>query len=257
MGRDGTTDQDMVLAMKKVVDNYNEGVKGMDGKVKFSPQIVLGIIVLTVGVILLLDRLDVLSSRDYLQYWPVLVILYGVSRLTQPCGSRGFGIAVTIIGLILLMDTLEIVDVGFWDLWPLILVMIGGSIVWRAMSSRRGWVDMASADTDSFVRSFAFMAGIERSNSSQDFRGGELSAIMGGIELDLRNAVIKEEQAVLDVYALWAGIEIRVPEEWNVVASGVPLMGGLEDKTRRVKQEKGKTLLVRGTYIMAGLEIRN
>ena len=48
------------------------------------------------------------------------------------------------------------------------------------------------------------------------FRGADLIAVMGGCEIDLRQAAINGE-AVIDVFCMWGGIEIRVPEDWTVV----------------------------------------
>ena len=65
------------------------------------------------------------------------------------------------------------------------------------------------------------------------FRGGEMTAFMGGCELDLRQAEMAPgEDATIDVFAVMGGHEIRVPETWAVVTKAVPIMGGVEDRTR-------------------------
>ena len=93
--------------------------------------------------------------------------------------------------------------------------------------------------------------------SSQEFTGGEASAIMGGISLDLRQAKIKNDEAVLDVFAFWGGVEIRVPEDWHVVVQAVPLLGGFEDKTFHPKSGTNKRLVIKGYAIMGGAEVKN
>ena len=79
---------------------------------------------------------------------------------------------------------------------------------------------------------------------------------MGGCEIDLRQASIDGE-AVIDVFALWGGIEIRVPEDWTVVSRVMPILGGVEDKTRPPQTAAGKRLVVRGFVVMAGVEMKN
>jgi predicted membrane protein len=79
---------------------------------------------------------------------------------------------------------------------------------------------------------------------------------MGGCEIDLRNAQINGEAAI-DVFAMWGGIEIRVPENWTVIGRVTPLMGGFEDHTRAPQAASAHRLIVRGMVIMGGVEIKN
>jgi hypothetical protein len=79
---------------------------------------------------------------------------------------------------------------------------------------------------------------------------------MGGCELDLRNAEINGE-AVIDVFALWGGIEIRVPEDWSIDSRIVPVMGGVEEKMRTVPGDPAHRVTLRGFAIMSGIEIKN
>ena len=70
---------------------------------------------------------------------------------------------------------------------------------------------------------------VKRSHRPVDFRGGSVTAVMGGVELDLRKANLTST-AYLDVVAFWGGIEIKVPAGWTVDARVVPLMGAFENK---------------------------
>ena len=80
---------------------------------------------------------------------------------------------------------------------------------------------------------------------------------MGGCEIDLRRASINGE-AVIDLFAFWGGIEIRVPEDWTIIPRVTPLMGGFEDKTRPSTQPlPAKRLVLRGIAIMGGIVIKN
>ena len=102
----------------------------------------------------------------------------------------------------------------------------------------------------------AVLGGVNRGNNSRAFRGGDLTAVMGGCEIDLRQAAI-EGEAVIDVFAMWGGIEIRVPENWSVVGRVTPILGGYEDKTRPPRDAGTQRLIVRGMVIMGGVEIKN
>jgi hypothetical protein len=80
--------------------------------------------------------------------------------------------------------------------------------------------------------------------------------MMGGCEIDLRHASIGGE-AVFDVFALWGGIEIRVPPDWTVVSRITPILGGVDDKTRPPQAASRHCLVLRGFIVMAGVEIKN
>ena len=100
------------------------------------------------------------------------------------------------------------------------------------------------------------MSGVNRGSNASTFRGGELAAFMGGCEIDLRQAAIHGE-AVLDVFAMWGGIEIRVPENWTVIGRVMPLLGGFDDATRPPKEATDHRLIVRGVVLMGGVEVKN
>lgn len=227
-----------------------------------TPHLVLGVLVILVGLIFLMDNLEMVDAREYLRYWPVLLIVFGLVKLFQPAGShgRGWGLVLTLVGLFLLLRKLDLIWLTFGDLWPLILVFVGGSIIWGSIMRTRHVraVEAGGVATDeSTINGTAILGGFTRSNTSQDFRGGDLTAIMGGCEIDLRQASIKGEEAVLNIFAFWGGVEVKVPEDWKVVLKGTPILGGFADNTRPRKEPSAKRLVVTGTAIMGGAEIRN
>jgi hypothetical protein len=102
------------------------------------------------------------------------------------------------------------------------------------------------------------MSGVVRRTTTQAFEGADLTAIMGGCEIDLRRASLAAGgEAVIDVFAFWGGIDIKVPEDWVVITRAVPLMGGIEDKTHSPVSPVSKTLIIRGIVIMGGVAIKN
>jgi predicted membrane protein len=225
-------------------------------------QLVLGSIVVLLGVVFTLDNLNILDAGEFLQFWPVLLIICGLYRIVvceTPAGKI-WGALWVLIGGILLLNKLYVIHVYFWDLWPLILVFIGVSLMLRSTRRRHELAVGSSgraADSNSTISAFALLGGLKRTNDSQDFRGGEATAIMGGCEIDLRQASIKEGDAVLDLFAFWGGIEVRVPEEWSVVLEGIPVLGGYEDNSRPPKGEARKRLIIKGYAVMGGVEIKN
>ena len=81
---------------------------------------------------------------------------------------------------------------------------------------------------------------------------------MGGFELDLREASIAEgEQAVLNLFALMGGGEIRVPEDWSIVSEVMPVMAGVEIKAQADPDRARKQLRLKGLVVMGGIEVRH
>jgi predicted membrane protein len=222
---------------------------------RITPKLLFGLGVMALGLLWTLDNLDILESERITIWWPVVLILIGLVKLFDVRGGRGAGIVLTLVGTVILLGNLDIVHWNVFDLIPLIIAGVGAKLVWDALVRRR---DRAAADHDpgSNVSAFAMMAGIKRRNISTSFHGGDVNAIMGGVELDLRDAkILPGQEAVLDTFAFWGGIEITVPHDWRVVGQVMPLMGGFVDNT--VSNGSGPVLIVRGAAVMGAVELKN
>lgn len=219
------------------------------------PQLIMGLLIVFVGLAFTLDNLGVADAEQYLRYWPVALIALGLAKLWQSCdGHCGLGGVILIIaGSWLLLNSLMLVRLSFWEFWPMVLVLFGASLVWRSL---RGRTAGSGTDSSSVVSAVAVLGGVKRGNNSKTFRGGDLTAVLGGCEVDLRQAAIDGE-AVIDVFAMWGGIELRVPEDWTVDSRVTPLLGGVEDKTRPPQGATTHRLTLRGFAIMGGIEVKN
>lgn len=228
-------------------------------------RLVFGLAVIAIGIVLTLDKLDVIYLGDYWHYWPVLLIVFGLTKLFQPPGSpgRGFGGFVALVGAWWLAYNLEWIDLNVWDAWPILVVVVGGSIVWRALVTDRrppsppGGGDDRAADVHSTINASAILGSVERRSASNDFRGGSLTSILGGCEIDLRQARAGARTVVIDVTAFMGGIDIKVPQDWEVVIEASPVLGGVEDKTLRPSGEPTATVLIKGSVILGGVEVSN
>jgi hypothetical protein len=126
-------------------------------------------------------------------------------------------------------------------------------------------MEVSGANADNTMAVFAVLGGVKRVSAAERFRGGEITTIMGGAHLDLRQAIIPPgEEAVLDIFALMGGCEIVVPPSWAVTTPLVPVMGGVDDK--RLPPLPGATdgivgkpprLVLRGLLMMGGVEIKS
>jgi hypothetical protein len=226
-----------------------------------TPHFVLGVSALVAGVLLLAANLGFTAATDLLSYWPGALVVIGVAKLVR-ARSVGAALAGSVwlgAGAWLLANTLGVMRVTVWDAartyWPLLLVALGVSIVRQTLRHRRE--PGSRLDLRNDLRVVAILGGNKGVSGSHAFRGGELTAILGGVNLDLREARMQGGRAVLDLLAVFGGIELRVPEGWVIESQLGIALGGYEDRTRPVGAADAPRLVLRGTTVMGGVEVRN
>jgi predicted membrane protein len=112
-------------------------------------------------------------------------------------------------------------------------------------------------DHAEYIRSFAILSGSELRPMSRPFRGADLTALLGGVKLDLTSARMDGDSARIDVIAFCGGIEIYVPPDWTVTSKVATLLGGFTDKRRPTTTAPTKTLILDGFAVMGGIEVKN
>jgi predicted membrane protein len=223
---------------------------------RITGQLVLGVSIAVLGVLFTLDNLHILRAREVLRFWPVALIAIGlvhVSQARSAAGTVGGGVWI-LVGVVLLGGRLGLFHANIFSLWPLILVLVGARIVWQTTAGDRA---LDQGDAGATVSAIAVMGGFERRITSHEFRGGEITAFMGGGKLDLREAVPAGGQAVINIFAMMGGFEILVPEGWRVISELTPFMGGIEDKSRTSTQPTAPCLVLRGFVMMGGVTLKN
>src|SRR5687768_4586740 len=146
-------------------------------------NIVFGLVLVGIGMIFLLHNLDVHYFDRFWRLWPVALLAIGLAKaFSGRADERTFGWIMTFLGLIFLFRFTFGWDVHMWQFWPGILIIVGISIVMRAIQGPKP--PRVANDSSSVLRERALVGGIARKNASQSFQGGELSAVMGGCEVD-------------------------------------------------------------------------
>ena len=235
------------------MDHHRRDGLGRRDASRFTPRMVFGLAVMAVGLLLLLDNAGLVDARDYWRWWPVLLIAVGLAKVVEaPGGAPRGGLGLALVGALLLLSNLGLLR--FRQVWPILLLLVGGSLVWRSFARPR--YAGTPSGSSSTLSVFAMMGGVSRGTNTDDFQRGDATAIMGACEVDLRQASMKGSKAVFDTFTFWGGVEIRVPEDWAVENRGLALLGGIVDKTRRPSDAK-KQLVLTGLAIMGGVEVKN
>ena len=218
-------------------------------------NIVFGLILVAVGGIFLLHNLGFHYFEQFWNLWPLALIALGLAKsFGGRADERTFGWVMMFLGVVFLARYTFGFDIRMRHWWPMILVIIGVSIIMRAIQGPKP--PRAVLDGSSTVSERALIGGINRKNSSQSFQGGELTAVMGGCEIDLREARMAGPEAVIDCFTMWGAIVLQIPPDWAVDPRVSVFAAGFEDKTRPPVQPAGR-LIIRGTAVMAGIEVKN
>jgi hypothetical protein len=213
----------------------------------------LALALIAIGLVFTLDSAGVLGAGGVGRWWPLLLIGVGVVKVRQPRedGQRAVGMAFLLLGGLFQLTSLHASGSSFS------LVMVAFGVFLLRQGVERPRAEAAAVSESPYLEDMALIGYLKRSHHSVDFRGGSVTAVMAGVELDLRKAVLTSGTAYLDVVAFWGGIEIKVPFGWTVDARVVPMMGAFENKVDSPSVAGGPRLVVRGHAIMGAVAIRS
>ena len=235
-----------------------------------NASLIFGFAIVAVGVLFLLDNFGVPVGFLW-GYWPVILIAVGLAKVvdSRETSGRTGGAIIMLVGLVLIADKVHLpflANRNLWDLWPLGIIAVGFMLLWGALegkgavgTSRVQWNLGGPATTPGNCNMFSIFGGSNRKVSG-DFKGADLVAVFGGGGLDLRNASMTADEAVVTVNAIFGGFEIRVPETWQVEVHVAGIFGGHEDKTHQPDLRlvpNPKRLIIKGATIFGGLGVKN
>jgi len=242
-----------------------------------------GVLLIVLGVILILERLNLIpeSMADVLISWQMLLV--GVGILSLIGGNRTAGVIMIVIGGTFMIPELINVPHEIRRIyWPLILVLLGILILMK-QRDHRNWNNPgnsfnssnenvppdqpdpvgSSARTESFntFDDFVIFGGREIFVNSPALAGGKATSIFGGIEFDLRKATLRPGGATIDCVSVFGGCGFKIPMDWNVRNEVTTIFGAYTDKRGETYNERyydpTKTLVIKGVSLFGGIEVKH
>ncbi len=236
---------------------------------------ITGIFLVLIGGAILLNKMYP-ELPDWLFSWKTLLIAIGLYAGAKH-NFRGGGWAIPILVGSVFLFTDNFPDLAIKRyIWPIAIIIVGLFIILKPRFSKGRWKEEGNADTNKFgvdveldgkqtgwshedvVESTNIFSGSKKINLSKNFRGGELTNVFGGSELNLTKADI-QGRAELEVTCIFGGTKLIVPPDWNIQQEAVCIFGGVDDKRpiTGLQENPSKTLVIKGTVLMGGIDIRS
>jgi predicted membrane protein len=226
-----------------------------------SNRIIIGVVLVLAGLFLVIRNTGIFPDFiDHVVFsWQMLLVVIGLV-MTLGASEKTAGIIVMAVGGFFMIPLLFRETFHVYNMfWPAIFIIIGVIFI---VSRRKGWgvsstKGMASDDIIDYVNIFS---GGERQIVSQNFRGGKISTVFGGIELDLTKAKLAPGRNEIEIACVFGGATIIVPDHWYVTIEVTPVLGGFSDSR---KLSPGRTvdpssqLVLKGAVVFGGGEVKS
>ena len=220
-------------------------------------SVIWGIVLIAAGALFALNALNITDINIFFDGWWTLFIIVpcavGLFTEREKTGNI-IGLA---IGVFLLLCCQDILSFGMlWKLLvPAIIVIVGLKMVFTGLFGNKANEIIAKIKQDGGETKVgcATFSGCDLNFDGEVFEGAELTAVFGGVDCNLKNAIIEKDCAI-QVSAIFGGIDILVPDNVNVKVSSNCIFGGISNKTALHKE--APTIYISGTCMFGGVEIK-
>ena len=242
-----------------------------------SGRVFGGLIVLTVGVLLLVKQSGV-DLPYWLMTWPMILIAVGLYVGFRHSFRGPAWIVLILLGSLFLYDKME-PDIDFGHLVaPIVLIAIGLIMILRTSKKKPGYIanrveippapdfppsiktDPNFVPGEDYIDTVSIFGGVKKNIFSKNFRGGDITTIFGGTELNFTQAEM-QHPIIIDVTQIFGGAKLVVPPHWRIQSEDiVSIFGGVEDKRPLLPQDNTdptKVLILKGTNIFGGIDIKS
>ncbi len=229
-----------------------------------SAKILVGAVLIIIGGLFMLRSFHILPFEisHIIFHWPFILFVIGVVILINS-ENKALGIMFTTIGGILLFPRVfPDIDIDGKLILGIVIIALGVFVIFRSSSGkfRANFGRASDQINNDYLDDVAIFGGGTKVITSNNFKGGNITAIFGGSEIDLTACKLAEGNNVLNITAIFGGSTIIVPRDWNVLLNVTPLFGGFSNKIRREPNfvvDQSRTLIIKGIAMFGGGEIKS
>jgi len=248
--------------MNSFVEKHNENRSEIYSAKRRMKKYALGAVVILAGLILLGLNFNVIpySWRSIVFSWQMLLIAIGVISLF---GKDSYipGIILILIGGIFIIPRFGVLPFSVHNLfWPALLIAFGIIVLFKGFKPHRFHGNREEFIVeDGYISEEAIFGGSKQKVVHQAFKGGKISCIFGGTEVDLTSCSLAPGEHVLEITAIFGGASVIVPADWKVIVKNSSVLGGFEDKRRIIKEntDPSKVLIIKAEAVFGGGEIKS
>ncbi len=231
-----------------------------------NQRVIIGAIAILFGVMIMASNFGFMpyDIHHVIFSWPMILIVIGVIQLLNN-KEKPTGYILLAIGFFFLMPKIFYFNFNFMQMfWPILLMVVGISLIFFHRSGKYPWERKSThlgedKTGSSFLDEINVFAGSKRRIANQEFKGGRITNIFGGTEINLAQADLPEGRHVLEVTCIFGGVSLVVPSDWSVHVDVISIFGAFEDKRTIIKKPddaKGQ-LIVKGVAIFGGGDIKS
>lgn len=218
---------------------------------------VLGFLLIVVGALWLLDNIGTITF-SVSQWWPLIIIAVGLGDLANSRRVNNFsGWFLIVLGLVFLLPTTGLVGWNeIWKFWPAALILVGFSLILkRDTCCAPGRTSETSGEDQ--IKGHTVFGDLEKVLNSQAFSGGTLSTVFGDTRLNLREAKLGHNGAVIDASVIFGDITIMIPQSWPLEIRSSTVLGSLKNNCRNSQVSEGQRLIINAHVVFGDLKITN
>ncbi len=238
----------------------------MENKI-FNGRSFLGLVLILFGGLILLDNLNLMSHgiAKIIFSFPTFMILIGLITLFNS-NRKGFSITLITIGLIFLIPEIDpTIDIDFGTIIAVVFIFAGVYVIIRHRKMDYHFRQRFFGKHDEMVNNdlldeIAIFGGGEKKIRNENFKGGRITTVFGGNEIDLTDCKLAEGTQTIDIFTMFGGVEMHVPASWKIKHDVIPIFGGFSQKGRMHSSEMqndSQTLFVKGIVIFGGVEVKS